>query len=129
MESMNFIPYTSVGAIKFGESRSNVRFVMGAYKEYKKNKFSSNTLDDFGGCQVFYTKDNTVEAVEVYRNVELLYKGENLFNMNKEELISIFNDPQRKEDEYGITFPTVGVSITLVDGLPDSILMYQRGYM
>lgn len=129
MEAMNFIPYTSVGAIKFGESRSNVRFVMGAYKEYKKNKFSSNTLDDFGGCQVFYSKDNTVEAVEVYRNIELIYKGENLFNLNEAELISIFNDTNLMKDEYGLTFPSEGVSISLADGVADSILLYERGYM
>lgn len=48
MVTMNFTPYISVGAIKFGEAREEVRKTLGTFKAYKKNKFSANTLDDFG---------------------------------------------------------------------------------
>lgn len=129
METYNFIPYTSVGPIKFGEPRNDVRIALGDYKEYKKNKFSENTLDDFGSCQVFYNKQNQVEAIELYRNSELIFKGVNLFSLNESQLVAIVNDPDAQKDEYSITFPSIGMSITLIDKEPDSILLYERGYM
>ena len=129
MESMNLTPYISVGAIKFGESREEVRKNLGAYKAYKKNTFSTNTLDDFGFCQVFYDALNKVEAVEMYRNVELVYDNVNLFTLNKEQLVNVFQNHNIVEDEYGMSIPSLGLSITLIDNLPDSILAYKRGYM
>lgn len=129
MNLMNFIPYTSVGAIKFGEAREEVRKTLGTYKEYKKNKFSKNTLDDFGFCQVFYDTENKVEAVELYRNAELLYNNINLFTLDKTQLTKVFSNEKIDEDEYGMTFPSLGLSITFIDNTPDSILAYQRGYM
>ncbi len=129
MESMNLTPYISVGAIKFGESREEVRKNLGAYKEYKKNKFSTNTLDDFGFCQVFYDALNKVEAVEMYRNVELLYDNVNLFDLDKSQLVNKLQNHDIDEDEYGMTIPSLGLSVSLIDNVPDSILAYQRGYM
>lgn len=129
MNLMNFIPYTSVGAIKFGEAREEVRKTLGTYKEYQKNKFSKNTLDDFGFCQVFYDTKNKVEAVELYRNAELLYNNINLFTLDKAQLTNVFSNEKIDEDEYGMTIPSIGLSITFIDNTPDSILAYQRGYM
>lgn len=129
MDSMNFTPYISVGAIKFGESREEVRKLIGNYKEYKKNKFSTNTLDDFGFCQVFYDANNKVEAVEMYRNVKLIYDDVNLFDLDKSELVNKLQNHHIDDDEYGMTIPSLGLSISLIDNVPDSILVYQRGYM
>lgn len=129
MKSFNFIPFTSVGPISFGETREKVRNVLGGYREYKKNKFSSNTLDDFGFCQVFYSKENQVEAVEFYRNVELIYDGVDLFRLNEKGLIDLLNDPDVKKDEYSATFPSLGVSISFIEKTPDAVLVYQKGYM
>lgn len=129
MVTMNFTPYISVGAIKFGEAREEVRKTLGTFKAYKKNKFSANTLDDFGFCQVFYNVSNMVEAVEVYRNAEIIYNSHNLFNLNKQQLINTFQGADIVEDEYGMTIPSLGLAITFIDNLPDSILAYQKGYM
>lgn len=124
-----FKPYESVGLVKFGEERADVRAALGEHREYKKNKFSSNTLDDFGSCQVFYNSNNTVEAIEMYRNVELLYNGVNLFSLNKDQMLDTINDSEVKIDDFGITFPSIGISISLENNLPDSILAYKKGYM
>ena len=129
METLILVPYVSVGSIKFGESRDKVRSILGQYREYKKNKFSKNSLDDFGFCQVFYNDQNQVEAVELYRNVELIYDKKNLFNLNAQELKILFNDPSVKENEYSLDFPSYGLSIVLQESLPDSILTYRKGYM
>lgn len=129
IESLNLIPYVGVGAIKFGESREEVRKNLGTYKEYKKNKFSTNTLDDFGFCQVFYNAMNKVEAVEMYRNVGLVYDNVNLFLLDKPQLLRVFQADGINEDEYGINVPSLGLSIALTVDMPDSILAYQKGYM
>lgn len=129
MKSFILNSFESVGAIKFGEARAFVRETLGEFSEYKKNKFSKNTLDDFKFCQVFYSSENTVVAVELYRNAELIYNGVNLFSLNVDEIMSLFDDPIVKRDSYGIEFPSFGVSISIEENLPASILVYQKGYM
>ena len=44
----------SVGNIKFGESREEVRKEYGDFKEFKKSKYSKNTTDDFKSFHVYY---------------------------------------------------------------------------
>lgn len=126
---LDFTPYVGVGDVKFGENRSQVRAALGQPKEYKKNEFSKNTLDDFDYFQIFYTEGNQVEAIEMYGNVELLFKGTNLFGLKEGELISLIQDPEIEKDEYSVTFPSVGLSVTFSEGKPESILAYQNGYM
>ena len=57
MDKWIVIPLQSVGKIKFGMRREEVRSIINKnYTEYKKNRYSQNTTDDFGFCQIFYDK-------------------------------------------------------------------------
>lgn len=128
---MNFYslnPLICVGKINIGASRSETRSAMGAYTEFKKNKFSKNTTDDFGSCHVFYDKDNNVEAVEVFKESILEYKKKNLFLLNKESIISLFNVRDAKYESNTLSMPEIGIEISFDEGCVDSILVTRLGY-
>lgn len=64
---INVIPTQSVGSIRFGMMREDVRTAVGSTcTEFRKSKFSKNTTDDFGFMHVFYDEKNTCEAVELF---------------------------------------------------------------
>ena len=57
------------GPIYKGVRRADVRKVLGAYKEFKKSPFSSNTADDFQsvGVHVFYNSEDVVRGIEIFK--------------------------------------------------------------
>ena len=121
--------YESVGNIKFGASRETVRKNNGPYKEFKKSRFSKNTTDDFSGFQVFYNEDNTVCAVEIFRETELLFRGISLFSKTYPELKALLKDSNAAEDSSGITYKTLGFSVYAPEQKEiESILVFCKGY-
>ena len=75
MKQMTFIPYESIGSVRFGSTREIVRKDNPKYIEFRKNKFSRNTTDNYGLYHVFYTKENCVEAVEVFKGIDIVLDG------------------------------------------------------
>ena len=55
MDKWEFKPLESIGCIKFGMDRDEVHRLLGAEcVEFKKNKFSKNTSDDYKKFHIFY---------------------------------------------------------------------------
>lgn len=50
---LNVIPLESVGDVKFGMTREEVRSILGDAEEFKKDPDDDITTDDFGFCHVF----------------------------------------------------------------------------
>ncbi|MFV0520080.1 MAG: hypothetical protein ACK5LY_07370 [Lachnospirales bacterium] len=89
----------SVNNIKFGIDRNEVRTLMGdVFKEFKKNKFSKNTTDDYEYCHVFYDEDNKFEAIEFFEDTEV-YIDEKLIFPNTLNTVKILFD--NIEEDYG----------------------------
>ena len=76
MKEIKVVPGISVNGVAFGCDRAEIRKKLGNdFKEVKKNIFSRNTMDVYKDYHVFYSKDNTFEAIEVF--------GEVIVKMNK----------------------------------------------
>ncbi len=126
---MEIKAYESVGSVKFGASREDVRKNNGPYKEFKKSRFSKNTTDDFLGFHVFYNEDNKVCAVEVFRETELYFRGVSLFSKTYPELKALLKDSNVVEDSSGITYKTFGFSVYAPGHEEvESILVFSKGY-
>lgn len=106
-----FIPNQSVDKIEFGCSRVEVRqALIGFKKEFKKNKFSKNTTDEFEYCHVFYDVNDKCNAIELFDTCELIYENKNLFKLSLSDFKELFPD---MIEEYGSYFSkkySVGVS-------------------
>jgi len=128
---LDFSPYNGAGKIKLNTARDEVRKTLGAFKEFKKTKFSKNTTDDFSFCHVFYNEQNKVNAVEFFDTTELLYKGKNLFSFQFSEIKSFLknNSTDFQEDSSGLRSDDIGLSVYSPEkkGI-ETILIYTQGY-
>ena len=122
-----FNPNESVGKVKFGMERAEVRSVFpGFKKEFKKNIFSRNTTDEFEYCHVYYDKNDKCNAVELFAGNELIYKNKNLFTLASSDLKKFFPDVIEEYGSYISKKYSVGISFE--DGKVDSILVGCKDY-
>ncbi len=128
MQQMNFLPYESIGSIHFGESRKDVRNGNSNYQEFKKNRYSKNTTDDYGNYHVFYTVSNCVEAVEVLDGIDIILKGTNITSLPLEKLIAYLSDSKMTKEDDSINFPSYGLSVSIQENSIETYLCYTRGY-
>lgn len=127
MLKWNATPLKEVNGVSFGMPRSEVRIALGGkYKEFKKNKFSKNTADDFGVCHVFYTPDDKCEAVEVFSDCEISVNGKVLFPL---DILSVKKQIEDlKEDTGSHISRKLSIGIYAPGGAPESILFGEAGY-
>lgn len=128
-KTFTITPFSNVGDIKFDSNREVVRKQLGKFVEFRKTRFSRNTTDDFGGFHVFYSVDNTVDAVELFPiETIVIFGGQNLFTLNRNELVEIFSDTKLKEEDGYLSFESFGVEISMEDNIVTSILVHKRNY-
>lgn len=121
-------PLVKVGNIGFNETRDIVRNRLGEYTEFRKTKFSKNTTDNFGSFHVYYSPENTVDAVEFFYGSIVLFKNKDLFNLNTEELVSLFGENNLEKEENSLVFSSYGVEIVIEENRASSILVHKEGY-
>lgn len=126
-KALIIVPFASVGNVAFDSKREDVRN-LGSYTEFKKSRFSKNTTDNFGGYHVFYTPNNEVEAVEIFPFVKAVYNGKNLFELSKQEVISLFGDVNFKEEEESLVFPSYGIEVVIEEERVSSVFAHMKDY-
>jgi hypothetical protein len=127
MDRWEFKPLVSVGIIKFGMSREEVRDLLGGeYTEFKKSKYSKNTTDDYGSFHVFYTIENKVEAVEIFDGIEIVWNDEIIFPIAMNEIEDKISGIEKNGNEY--THIGMSVGISAGDAKAESILVGEKGY-
>ncbi len=121
-------PFVGVGIIVFNSKRDFVRKQLGEYSEFRKSKFSKNTTDNFGTFHVFYSQKNTVDAVEFFPGSNVIYKGHKMFDLDREALISLYNDDKMVQEEDSINFISYGVEVVIEEERITSIFVHKAGY-
>lgn len=122
------MPFVGVGSIQFNTSREIIRKNLGSCTEFRKSKFSRNTTDNFGNFHVYYSTENKVDAVEFFRGTEVFFKNLNIFDLNKDTVISLFDDSQVENEENILNFVSYGVEVVLDECEITSILVHKKGY-
>lgn len=130
MDKLIVEPLKSVNGISFGTNRETARKIMGCkYEEFKKAHDDNNMSDDFGFCHIFYNEDDTIEAVEIFPEVEVEIFGKSVFPNGLSTLKSLI--PDLEEDEEGSLISkmfSVGVTIDVDEGNMIGILFGLPGY-
>ena len=123
-------PKIKAGNVCLKDSRDEVRQTLGSFKEFKKNRFSRNTTDDFEICHVYYNIDNKCEAVEFFNESEIIFSEQNLFDLNYSDIQKMFSklDTNLITNSYEITSKKIGISMSFSDGKPETILVFSEGY-
>lgn len=116
-----------VDSIHFGDSREKVRKEFGKFTEFRKNKFSKNTTDDFKSFHVYYNAENEVEAIEFFPESGLEFNDKKLFEMKFSDFN--FEDTDIERDSCSITFKTLGFSVySPSNSKIESIVVFRKGY-
>ena len=127
MERWEIKPLVSVGEIKIGMNRDEVHKLLGQqHKEFKKNKFSKNTTDDYGRFHVFYTTNNMVDAIEFFEGIELVLDGKVIFPIKTDDIEKMI--PGIVKDGNSYTNIEESIGIEAEDTMADSILIGSKGY-
>lgn len=126
MEKLQVILLESVGNIKFGMTRKEVREKYEVKGEFFKNDFSENLTDDLGFCHVYYNDEGKCEAVEVFSDVEVYIGEKMIFPTSFAEAKNI--EKTLEEDEEGMLSIDMSIGIYAPDREMESILFGEKGY-
>lgn len=129
--SVNVIPTQSVGSIRFGMMREDVRTAVGSTcTEFRKSKFSKNTSDDFGFMHVFYDEKNTCEAVELFNDCTVTVDDVCLMPSDKVRV-----DAWLKERDASVELlpcdsisKTLAIGVAASEGRVESVIFGRAGY-
>ena len=127
MTSFTFNPFVGTDHILFDEERESVRKI-GDYSEFKKNKFSKNTTDDFGGFHVYYNEVNRVEAIEFFPDTSLIYMEKDLFTLSPIVLAALLNDQECTNEDSFLSFPNYGMEVVCENEHIISIFIHIKDY-
>lgn len=120
-------PLTSVGPIKLGATRDDVRMAAGPeFEEFRKTPSSGNTTDDYGSFHVYYDEDDVCVAVEVFPEIEVTVDGEVVFPTSLDRAIAAI--PSLERDDDGLISTEQSIGIYAPSGKMESILFGVRGY-
>lgn len=126
MDKVNAVPLKEVAGIKFGMKRSEVRKELGEANEFKKSKFSKTLTDDFGFCHVFYNSDDECEAIELFKEVQVMIDDRLVFPTTLDEAKKILGELMEDVGSYISEKDSVGIYAP--SGSMESILFGIAGY-
>lgn len=80
IEIWSWKPCISVGPLRFGMGRQNVRNILKiSFKEFGDSKYSQNTGDNFSYFRVHYNAGNKLDFIEFFDNIQITYNGKIIF--------------------------------------------------
>ena len=123
-------PLVSVGRIKFGMNRSDVRQILGGdFVEFRKSKFSKNTSDDFHFLHVYYDVDDKCIAVELFDDL-VIKENDVIIPMEQKHNQKWLCDLDKNAEitENDAISQKLSIGISYIDGKVDSILFGRKGY-
>lgn len=129
--SVTVIPTQSVGFIRFGMMREDVRTAVGSTcTEFRKSKFSKNTTDDFGFMHVFYDEKNTCEAVELFNDCTVTVDDVCLMPSDKAEVDAWLKerDAAAELSPCDSVSKALAIGVAASEGRVESILFGRAGY-
>lgn len=120
-------PTVSIGNLFFGMERSSIRQLYNDnYTEYKKTPKSENTTDDFGKFHAYYSKDDRLEAVEIFDGIEVDYQNRCIFPA---PITSVLAQIPEMTEDFGSYFQSdLSIAVGVQDGRTESMLFGCKGY-
>lgn len=120
-------PCKNINGILFGTNREEVRKKLGAeFTEFKKNKYSKNTTDNYGNFHVFYNVNNQMEAIEFFEDADIFVGDNQIFPAKAKDVKAIFEDTVIDGDE--LTSVKYSIGGTIEDGMIVSVLVGCKDY-
>ena len=138
-KTFEFEPYVGIGHLKFGMTMQEARTAVGlSYKSFQKSSDSYSPADAFDDSAmiVFYDKNDKVDAIEIYPEIDLTHNGTTILGNDLKEVEDYFDSisNDKKADDLGHDYRSLGISFAgSGDGNPEAqnvgyVFIYQNGY-
>lgn len=130
MDKFDICLVESVNGISFGSDRAIVRNALGNnFKVFRKSRYSKNTTDDFGVCHVFYSSDDTLDAIEIFPGAAICVNSAEI-SFEYPALIEWVKhlDPEAAADSDGIVSKKLSIGVYAPYEQCESILFGKQGY-
>ncbi|MDO4755141.1 MAG: hypothetical protein Q4A54_02280 [Parabacteroides sp.] len=115
------VPTKSVNGIKFGTERKVVREKIAMdYTEFKKNKFSVNTSDNYGSFHIFFDEQDRFEAIELFKEEVVVIKDTKVFPCSVSDIGLMADD--FVEDAGNYISKNKSIGLTVANGMVEAAL-------
>ena len=128
------IPYVKIGQLQFGMPRSEVRNLLGNFRDFLYGfPIRDNFADDFGKRHALYDKSGMLEAVEFFGSFDFSYLGE-IVNVSTDarelmvQLRRITDDIVIIKEDESISIRELGFIVFCPDYKIENILFYRQDY-
>lgn len=129
---MDIRPFVSIGELRFGESRDNVRGQLGGtFVTFRKGggKSSTDAYNELG-LHLYFDANDKLEFVEAFSPAEIYIFGIALLGRDQEkvgELLAV-RGYEFVRDDVGLQFNALGLGFTAPEGVIEGVALFKRGY-
>jgi hypothetical protein len=130
---MEVTPFISVGSLRFGATREDIRAQLGARFESFKKSPNSNETDAYDelGLHLYYDRDNRLEYVEAFEPAEPEYAGIVFVGRAFEDVRNDLTEAGYAcsfMDAASVKCDDAGIALYISDGIVEGAGVYRRGY-
>lgn len=130
---MDIVPFTSVGILKFGDSRQEAREKLDSnFTTFRKHSSEIET-DAFENLHIhlYYDQERRLEFVEAFAPAEVTLHGITFLGRNLGDVIldmkSLGFIPT-ESDDTSAEFEGAGIALTAPSGVVETVAAHRKGY-
>ncbi len=124
--------FRSVGPISFGETREEIRNVLGTgFRSFRKTEGENETdAYDLLGVHVYYDDSDCAEFVELFTPAESTFAGVSLVGRKVADVVAELHELgyEGERDDVGYNYDLVGIGLTINDQVVDGVGVFREGY-
>jgi hypothetical protein len=124
--------YIGVGELRFGDSRLNVRAILGPHYHSFRKAPGANETDAYDklGLHLYYDENDCLEFVEAFAPSSLTFIGISLLGR---QMSDVENDLKAighysRRDDVGLQCDSAGIGLYAPTGIVDGVAVFRRGY-
>lgn len=128
-QSLEIVPFTEVGPLRFGLPRASVRSLLGPRFDVFKKGFESNTTDAYDCLclHVFYDDKDVFECLTGFGTCPISYKGIELLNVPIEVVLrKLQAEGLQHQWDDGYFFEGGGFALFESDGKTNAVTVYSK---
>jgi hypothetical protein len=129
---MEIRPFEAVGALRFGESRHDVKEKLGSPSFPFRKNVGYNEIEVCNelGLHLYFDPHDCLEFLEAFEPAELVFHGIRFLGR---DLGAVTKDMEALgfaaiESDVGVNFEDAGIALTAPSGVVEGIAAHRKGY-
>jgi len=130
---MEILPFVSIGDLRFGESRQDVRKHLGTKYQVFRKDVGANETDAYDelGLHLYYDNDDKLEYVETFTPAAPTFKGVAMLGRHSEDVqedLARAGHTCSVMDDVSINCGSAGIALYSPDEMVEGVGVYRKGY-